>query len=143
MADSTTRRQTTIDLTEESLTRLETFISRRGGHGMKKAILSRLVEWFVAQSGPIQAMVSGWLDDQFAPIAAMELRAMADRLEGKSTAASAAAKTDYAGDTTSNPTAELPAQTRSSEPSDASKPAKSHRHKRAEDRQRQSTGRSR
>lgn len=75
------RERITIDLTTEAVTQLRAYTDRRGGRGVRKAMLSRLVEWFLSQPDSVKSAVVGWADDDLRKAQADAIRKIADDVE--------------------------------------------------------------
>ncbi len=78
---STGRGQMTIDLTTEAGNLLQSYVDSRGGKGIKKFILSKLVEWFAEQPSPVKSALMGWVDEGMESAYAIALRKLADDLD--------------------------------------------------------------
>lgn len=77
----TSRRQTTIDLTDNAEELLERWLDRRGRKGLKKSVLSQLVGRFAASPDPVKSVLLGWMDEGLELAYAKYLRQLADDIE--------------------------------------------------------------
>ncbi len=76
------REQATIDLSSEAAAKINAFVAKRGGRGMKKEALSRLVNWFAELPDPEKSVTLGWVDEGMEQAYAAFLRRHADQLDG-------------------------------------------------------------
>lgn len=76
------REQATIDLSSEAAAKINEFVARRGGRGMKKTALSKLVNWFAQQPDFVKSVTLDWVDEGMEHAYAAALRKLADNLDG-------------------------------------------------------------
>lgn len=77
--------KTSIHLTQEAMDLLDRYVKKRGGKGMRMAVLSRMIEWFSEQPEVVKSVVLGWVDEGMDRAYATTLHKLANDLEGKFT----------------------------------------------------------
>jgi hypothetical protein len=80
VAKEAKRDQTTVNLTPDAHKLLNEYAERRGGRGLKKTIISRLLAWFVSQPDPVKSSIMGWVDGGMSDTYAQVLEKMAAEL---------------------------------------------------------------
>lgn len=72
--------KTSVDISKQAIESINQWVGRRGGRGMRKHALSKLIQWFGEQPDSFKSIVTGMVDEDMTEDYANALRDIADRV---------------------------------------------------------------
>lgn len=74
------RKLTSVEVPEDLMRKIDDFLRRYGGRGIKKQAISRLMAWFAMQPTPIKQLIMGWQADEFAAAYVAYLKSLIEQV---------------------------------------------------------------